>query len=151
MGNPYLYILMRTDLASLNPGKQCAHAAHAANMFEHRLRTVVLPESHQLPELVNQWNGETGGQFGVTICLGVNEQEMRTAVMIAENFEKAGLPVLSGIVHDPSYPLQDGVPKDGSGKPTFSKIHLIPLDTCGYVFGDKETVAPFLGHLKLMA
>jgi len=144
---PYLYVLMRTDLASLNPGKQCAHAAHAANLFEHDLRKSVNTE---VKDLAQQWAEGTGGQFGVTICLGVNENDMRNAVMIANNFADAGKPVLGGLVHDPSYPLQDGVPKDG-GAPTFAKIHLIPLDTCAYIFGDKEMVKPFLGHLKLMA
>ena len=30
---PVLYILMRSDMVSLNPGKAMAQAAHAANCF----------------------------------------------------------------------------------------------------------------------
>ena len=44
---PYLYILMRTDLPSLNPGKAMAQAAHAAN----KMTFIVDKHSQCVPEL----------------------------------------------------------------------------------------------------
>lgn len=126
---PVLYILMRTDLASMNPGKAMAQASHASNAFvQHAEQTV----GNSVPEQYanfDQWRNETPQGFGTVIVLGVNELEMRTAVEVAQACD-----LIAGVVHDPTYPLRDG-----------ETVHLIPLDTCAYVFGDKEN--PILGKI----
>lgn len=151
---PYLYILMRNDLASMNPGKAVAQGSHGANqmVFEAlagtnrdedpkvRLRKVALaiiealdgdpdPRAHLLLEWMTAANG-----FGTAIVLSVNEAEMRETVSVAQ---AAGLH--AGLCHDPTYPLKDG-----------KALHLIPLDTCGYVFGKKGECKPFVGGFSLM-
>jgi peptidyl-tRNA hydrolase len=109
-----LYILMRTDLDSMNPGKAIAQGAHAANAFiEEHLR-----DSGRL-EIEASWREQTTQGFGTVITLSVCEAQMTSAVLFAK---EQGL--RSGIVHDPSYPIRDGV-----------ATHKIPLDTCGYIFG----------------
>ena len=118
-----LYILMRTDLASMNPGKAVAQGAHAANLFMHH--TPHTPA-------YKAWIAEGHG-FGTTICLGVTEKQMRAAVRMASRLDFP-----ADIVHDHTYPLRDG-----------DTLHLIPLDTCAYVFGTKDDLAPILGHLSL--
>ena len=79
------------------------------------------------------------------LVLAVSEIEMRTAV------EFAGITanIISGIVHDPSYPIliprelgtyitdnmlaaKDLVIGEGGSYAT------IPMDTCAYIFGDKN-------------
>ena len=45
-----LYILMRTDMDSMNPGKAMAQASHASNTFVFRFGK---------ENLVKQWQGET--------------------------------------------------------------------------------------------
>lgn len=117
--NATLYILMRLDLASMNPGKACAQAAHAANQFIHDIN--MKREQHgdfDMSDAVYAWENQTDQGFGTTIVLAVNQRQMGDVIDWAENFG-----ILSGITHDPTYPIRDG-----------EVTHLIPLDTCAYVF-----------------
>jgi hypothetical protein len=142
--DPYLYILMRSDLDSLNPGKMVAQGAHAANQFTYRVEAfqeaVDLdgnnPNAKQqyVVNLFAQWKTSTPDGFGVTICLDVSGDQLPLVVDAANNFR-----CIAGVTHDPSYPLLDG-----------RVIHSIPLDTCGYVFGDKADLRILLGQFDLL-
>lgn len=133
--NLYLYILMRTDLASMNPGKAVAQGAHAANMFGELMATLRFnnKKSNEKVDDFAAWQGDR--MFGTTITLSVDAKQLqeRIAAAQAEGF-------VAAVCHDPTYPLRDG-----------AYTHLIPLDTCGYVFGEKEALASILGDLELMA
>ncbi len=65
-----LYVLMRSDLPSLNPGKAMAHAAHAANQFTF--------EYGNNPN-VKRWQQDANG-FGTTVCLSVNKAQLEETV-----------------------------------------------------------------------
>lgn len=127
----YLYVLMRTDLASMNAGKAVAQGAHAANACVAAARRSPDPV---LRAMLGGWERQTTQDFGVTITLGVNEAQMRAAVMVA-----GALGLHAGICHDPTYPLIDG-----------EVCHLIPLDTCGYILARKADSAPVVGNFTLM-
>ena len=120
---PYLYILMRNDLASLNAGKAVAQGTHAANQMVGDLRKemgrqlVFKPGS--IHAALNIWEHEAR-HFGTCIVLAVNEAQMRASVAKALG---DALPSHAGICHDPTYPLMDG-----------KTFHFIPVDTCAYVF-----------------
>lgn len=129
---PRLYVLMRTDLASMNPGKAVAQGAHAANQCAHE---VLLSEDDDLLELLGEWEGQTGHGFGTTITLGVSEAQMRAAVLVAR-----ALGLHARVIHDPTYPLIDG-----------ETLHLLPLDTCAFVFGRPADCRPVVSNLVLMA
>ena len=131
---PVLYILMRTDMDSMNPGKAMAQASHASNAFVSNAE----PGYNVDEELFNAWQESTPQGFGTVLVLGVNEAQMRTAVQIAESFGVDKFPC--DIIHDPTYPLQDG-----------DTTHFIPVDTCGYIFGDKEDplLESILGNFEL--
>ena len=142
---PYLYILMRSDMDSLNPGKMVAQGAHAANYFAFQMRqaaTVVAERGSTAPKdlqraaaLFRQWETSTPQGFGVTICLDVDGDSLPKVVDGA-----IMMGMTTGIVHDPSYPLVDG-----------AVCHLLPLDTCGFVFGDKSKLEALLGRFNLLA
>ena len=122
--DPYLYILMRNDIESLNAGKAIAQGAHAANQFVHELIRDIERDDHiELEILYSQWKNSTKQGFGVTVTLGANINEIHQIVTLAQGIED----VKANITHDPSYPLKDG-----------NVTHLLPLDTCAYVFGDKN-------------
>ena len=97
---PYLYVLMRSDMASMNTGKACAQSAHAANYFAWTMNNkrrdfcTKVGEFHSFEDmeqakmaqsldyykqwvrhirLFNQWETSTPQGFGVTICLDVDE------------------------------------------------------------------------------
>lgn len=63
-----LYILMRTDMDSMNPGKACAQAAHAANAFVDFMHFSGLTTA-TTEKLCNEWREQTGLGFGTTIVL----------------------------------------------------------------------------------
>jgi peptidyl-tRNA hydrolase len=121
---PILYILMRTDLDSMNPGKAMAQASHASNQF-----VATLPKDAH--DIYNEWLQCNG--FGTVLVLGVTEVQMRTSVAVAN-----ALDLVSDVVHDPTYPLRDG-----------DSTHFIPLDTCAFVFGNKEDCTPVVGNFEL--
>lgn len=129
---PYLYILMRNDLASLNFGKAVAQGSHAANQMVHE--AVIKGKSDiDLRNILIEWGMEANG-FGTCIVLSVNEEQMRQTIAKAK---ENGLH--AGITHDPTYPLQDG-----------QSFHLIPLDTCAYVFARKADAKPYVSSFSLM-
>jgi len=138
--NPYLYILMRTDMESMNPGKAVAQGAHAANQFVHEMGTLatggngLLSVNEKLNLLMfENWEASTPHGFGVTITLEVNLDWLE---LITQSAKTAGH--ISQVTLDPSYPLRDG-----------DFLHLIPVITCGYIFGDKEKLKVLLSQFNL--
>lgn len=125
-----LYVLGRTDLASLNPGKLAAQACHAANQAVFELKR----DRPDLLAMLEEWENQSGDGFGTTIVLGMPVDEMQQAV---ESAKRLGLH--AGVTHDPSYPLVDG-----------ATLHLIPLDTCAFVFAAKDEASLVLSHFNLM-
>ena len=137
---PVLYILMRTDLDSMNPGKAVAQGVHAGHQFMYNMNAASInPDLHDdiKLEVINmyaQWVNMTEQRFGTTITLDVDFDKL-FLVSIAAN----QMGFFSGVTHDPSYPLKDG-----------DFTHLIPLDTCGFVFGDKKQLEVLLRQFDLM-
>lgn len=131
MDNPYvLYILMRSDMASLNPGKAMAQAAHAANHFIDHNKLTLKKEIHE-------WCYCGTYSFGTTIVLEVNEEELD--FQIGRSFNVFPITTLTrGRILDPTYPIKDG-----------EVTHILPVRTCGYIFGRKDELSPYVGHLKL--
>ena len=121
---PVLYILMRNDMDSMNAGKAMAQASHASNAFWKDANDGFIDESHspETEQLLNAWQLSTNQGFGTVLVLAVNEAQMRTAVAVAR-----GLGFMAEVIHDPTYPLRDG-----------DVCHFLPIDTCAYVFGDKN-------------
>lgn len=121
-----LYLLMRTDLASLNPGKACAQAHHAAIHMTEQLRHMEATVHY------NEWVMQAG-QYGTVLTFGVDIATLTNVVGVAH-----AKGYVCGRVTDPTYPLRDG-----------QVTHLLTLVTCGYVLCRKSQ-AWFLGNLQLM-
>jgi peptidyl-tRNA hydrolase len=129
--NPVLFILMRTDLDSMGSGKAMAQAVHAGNALETHFESLTQepnnntadPSIYRLSIEFQEWKQQTPQGFGTTIVLGGSMAQIKTDI---EWLNLHGF--LAGVVHDPTYPLKDG-----------SVTHLIPLDTCAYIFApDKD-------------
>lgn len=161
---PYFYILMRTDLASMNAGKAVAQGSHAAHQFQtfmeglmkqtqddiiRRAGLTADPTTDGVGEairegsfvqktnmLYEQWltEGSPDAGFGTAITLEVNGDQLESTIAAA-----AAAGFAAQVTHDPTYPITDGL-----------VTHLIPLNTCGFIFGDKDELAPILGEFKLM-
>lgn len=138
---PYLYILVRNDLASLNAGKAVAQGSHGATHFMATASVVRTnnPDSH-LAQLFQTWLGfgtEDGFRgFGTKIALSANAREIQGVVDIASQIPDR---FLAATIVDPTYPLRDG-----------DTTHFLPLMTCGYVFGHKPYLVPLVGRFPLM-
>lgn len=132
---PVCYILMRNDLASMVPGKGMAQSAHASSAFAEDMKLIKV--EIKLAELYKLWLATSDQGFGTVLTLGVNEVEMRATVKVVHALDAD---VVADIIHDPSYPLKDG-----------DFTHYIPLDTCAYVFGDKNDplLAAVVGNFPL--
>lgn len=114
---------------SMNPGKAVAQGAHAANQFVKKLPVQDL----DVMALYEQWETSTPDGFGTTITLGVDDAMLHGAVEFAQ---KAGYHAM--ITTDPTYPLMDG-----------KTLFLIPVDTCGFIFGDRDELRPLLKQFNL--
>lgn len=130
---PVLYILMRNDLDSLNPGKAVAQGSHATSLFESRIRIMCENDSH-FQDLLRAWDEDDIG-FGVTLVLGVkSEFDLVSRCVKASSNPK----VISEEMLDPTYPIRDG-----------GVVHRVPFTSCGYIFGDKKDIAPYIEDLEL--
>jgi len=114
----------------MNAGKACAQATHAANQCVYE---ITHGSSKDDKEALKEWEAETGHGFGTCIVLEAHPSAMHDAVKLAQQL---GVP--AGITHDPSYPLRDG-----------DALHLIPLDTCAFIFCEKDDLKPVLSLYSL--
>jgi len=163
---PYLYCLMRTDMESLNPGKAIAQGIHAGHVFTYRMNQLkdqyvqawsnpILFREYEDMEaegevktkafydqnirnlvFFKQWemtSRKTPG-FGTTITLDIGDEASLHRVV--DVVSKYGCP--AGVAHDDEYPVGDG-----------EVMHFVPLDTCGYAFGDKDELEFILGQFEL--
>ena len=135
---PVLYILMRNDMASMNPGKAMAQASHASNSFQHHMNVVLKDENDGLAaeKFFNDWANTTNQGFGTVLTLAVDEDTMRERVAMASE-----MGFYAKVVHDPTYPLVDG-----------QTVHFIPVDTCAWIYAPNkydEKVGWILGDLNL--
>ena len=135
---PVLYILMRTDIKSMNPGKAMAQASHASNAFVKQVS-----ENDKWQDFAKSWQEQTYQGFGTVLVLGVNHKEMVTAVNVANR-----MGYVSGIVNDPTYPYIVSNEEAGLIPHEHDTLDRIVNEdvtvlfrseaTCGYIFMDKN-------------
>ncbi len=125
------YVLMRTDLASLNPGKAMAQSHHNYGALKRAIRDgndMVLAKQYL------DWQETTRQNFGTVIVLGGNEGEINDALAYAGRVKAR---VVCGWVRDDSYPLVDG-----------DTVHTLPLNTNAFVFGTKLNCEDVIGAFE---
>ena len=95
--NYVLYILMRTDLPSLNPGKAMAQSGHACNAFINCVSGLNKKQLGDLALEVKMWAETTTQGFGTVLVLGATKQDIH---MIKTRWKDK----LYNFVVDPTYP-----------------------------------------------
>jgi hypothetical protein len=130
---PYFYMIMRTDLASLNVGKGYAQAGHVANQMVYQAQAKIAKGDEALKGLLDVWQNEALG-FGTCITLAAPKPNDLYGAIKRANMDK----LHAGIMHDPTYPLVDG-----------EYVHYIPLDLGGYVFCRKKDSVDALSALLM--
>ena len=129
LDEPIFYIIMRTDLDSLGPGKAMAQANHAYGAVLCAISTKEVIQGDFF-----DWKDQTKQGFGITIVLAGTVHEIDTILYKAG--KNANL--VSGWVHDPTYPIADG-----------DIIHVLPMDTCGFLFGERRDIKELTKDLEL--
>lgn len=160
---PVLYIIMRSDMASMNPGKAMAQASHAANAFVHETKQK-FENGETLPgdaiSLFDSWVNSTEQGFGTVLVLSADSydsekydtqtdffydmvQELDGMTCDGDDSDSSSF-IAANIIIDPTYPIRDG-----------STTHYLEVDTCAYVFVDQDNetlyneVKKYIGDLEL--
>lgn len=141
MSNSVLYIIVRTDMASMTPGRVAAQAAHA-----HGLMEAVFEKYDNTPikHIWNNWKADRG--FGTTIVLSDidntnTREDLEDLEYLLREYNDGldNVPVHISMVHDETYPIRDGV-----------VTHYISVNTCLVVFViDKNQKPDILNCLQL--
>lgn len=141
-----LYILMRTDLPSMNAGKAMAQASHASNAFI---------KLHGKKCEVKDWEKQTKHGFGTVIVLGAIIEDIDALQTKLEYINE-----IYDVVVDPTYPyivnseirnLIDPlmISQESIQLESGDYICFRPETTCAYLFGEKDIIEKYVEHLKL--
>lgn len=128
-----LYVWIRSDLASMTPGKAAAQVAHAASQAARSLfkdSAYIAWEEEPSLEVIQKgapsYPVSSYKSFGTTIVLdGGNGDDLESLY-----FTQLQIPFpngRSGLVVDPSYPLRDG-----------QKMFFLQIPTCAWAFCEAD-------------
>lgn len=136
---PVLYVMVRNDLDSMNPGKAEAHSGHACSAFAKWY----YKKNKEKDLLAIKWHICTSQGFGTQINLDANFKQMKTAVEVATM-----LKFTASLVTDPTYPYEmtneaaSLIPEELDTLPRIYKGDKVVMFreevTAAYVFGDKN-------------
>ena len=152
---PALYVFVRTDMPSMNPGKAQAHSGHAANAFVHENVVRPLMASIPLSMDVLYWMKSTPQGFGTQINLKGDWNDIVATVASAK---LAGF--CTDLVVDPTYPyfvdseivelLDPAIHTQGPIKLENGKFLCFRSEaTAAYIFGYKSALEPIVGGFGL--
>lgn len=127
---PRLYIIVRSDIYDMNPGKLGAQTGHAVSKFVIGMMQAAEGRSDAALAFF-EWSGERG--FGTKITLAATEREILGLTSLA-----AVEGQVTDIVVDPTYPFKN----------YFGKVFTAEELTCGYVFVTKDTPQSVLDYLR---
>lgn len=131
---PTLYIIMRSDIPDMNPGKGMAQAAHAQADFDAAIsRMLKGPDNPDHKELLldyAEWAEDRN--FGRTIVLNATEDEIDRITYSAK---------IAGMTVDPTYPWKN----------YWGEVFVTDEVTCGWVFVSDENAQDIdlVKHLPL--
>lgn len=112
---PTLYILMRSDIQDMNPGKAMAQVAHAQADFDRWITDLMDRHIDNRAELSQVRVWKDGRSFGRTLVLSATKAEIE-AVALATQF--------AGVTVDPTYPWRN----------YYGDVFLSNEVTCGWMF-----------------
>ena len=133
-----LYMLARTDIYQMNPGKGWAHGGHVATQFIFDvLDTPDGPRRDSLMQHMNEWRRQSPRNgFGTKITLAATQAQILDAVKDLDLTTVHGLQ--TGTAVDPTYPFTNWQ----------GDFYTAEELTGGYVFAPKDTPAAVLDYLR---
>ncbi len=124
-----VYVLVRTDMASMTTGRIAAQCHHASDALRYQILTKKCYTSGKY----EAWASSTEQGFGTVIILKCDEQQMYDQY----NLLACRLP--SVVVHDPEYLIKDG-----------DYVHKIPVDTCAAFLVSMNGQEQYFSHFELL-
>jgi len=115
---PTLYIIMRSDIPDMNPGKAMAQAAHAQSDFDAKMLEVAKNpevEASRKELLLDYAEWTEDRNFGRTIVVSATEDEI-------DRISYAGK--VAGFTVDPTYPWRN----------YWKEVFVTDEVTCGWIF-----------------
>ncbi len=149
MSDYVLYVIVRTNLESMTPGKAQAHSGHAACAFMYS----GYGHSFGIPGF-SEWVASTKQGFGTQFNLKAeNDQD------ILDLINNADLTFARDIIVDPTYPfevsdeiyhlLRPSLKQDGVWNPKTKKWLCYREEwTAAYIFGKKDELKPLLKKFR---
>jgi peptidyl-tRNA hydrolase len=152
---PVLYVIVRTDMQSMTPGKAQAHSGHAANAFVHKHLVKRIQKGQELGAAVVEWMKSTDQGFGTQINLKASWADAVDAHTRAKQ-----LGVMTEMVLDPTYPYIVDSEVAALIDPKHHSVDPIVIDngkvvchraeyTAIYFFGMKSDLKQFVGEFPL--
>ena len=131
MIEPTLYIIMRSDIACMNPGKAIAQGSHATSDF-HQWIDTIKSQRDRYGELLDQYETwREDRSFGRVLVLEATFDQL--ADVVSKND-------FAGMTLDPTYPYHNH----------YGDVFLAEEITCGWCFiCDETTPSELLTQLKL--
>lgn len=127
MTEPRLYIIMREDIADMNPGKAMAQAAHAQAEFDEYCDSEFSINDSFAHEYT-QWRD--GRAFGTTVVLRAELHKLKELARVIGH---------SGLVFDPTYPYRNW----------YGKLFTAEEITCAWAFVYSEQDIEFMQQFAL--
>ncbi|MFW5872339.1 MAG: peptidyl-tRNA hydrolase [bacterium] len=158
-----LYILMRTDLPSMNPGKAMAQSSHASNKFVFDVKNKNVKSLSEEDEFLygqaKLWQYQTDQGFGTVLVLGSKLKDIEKLMKIGQLPDSN---YFCGQVVDPTYPYIIDSEIVGLVDPTVHTINKQMVSdnkslcfrkeiTCAYAFSEKNNplLKMVIGRLSL--
>lgn len=135
---PVLYLVARTDMKSMTPGRVAAQVSHATSLLEHDISSTKITSKINL---YDEWKRETSQGFGTALVLEAPKWDDFISLFDEiDALSAIGAAYIScGIVNDPTYAVRDG-----------DIVHYLPVDTAAYLLCYKDDkYSKILGSLNL--
>ena len=134
--DPVLYIIVRTDMASMTRGRAAAQAAHASTAF------TLFAEQYDWNKFYDEnpylnWKNSTPQGFGKTVIFGADETDMYRIYNKAKNIYEA-----TELVIDTGYVVHDG-----------DVLHSVQVVTSCYIFiswEDREFLRDIIRSISIL-
>lgn len=155
MSDYRLYVIVRTTLHSMNPGKAQAHSGHAVCQF---YKHVIMDKKHPMHKAGVAWADQADG-FGTQINLqGLSDQDILEAYTRTVE-GSIDTDIISGVTFDPTYPYfvdAEIYPFINADTHTLPAVRMSGQYMCfrndwtaAWFFGTKEDLQPILTKFKL--
>lgn len=139
-----LYVVVRSDLESLTPGKLAAQIAHAASQHAYRMLNKDMLSKNAFFDWCDMSShssiprdGLDAEHFGTTIVKDGGSFYPSLDISEIIDYTRSSFTAFYGVVRDPTYPIRDG-----------QIVHHVNIETCFWVFANEDLDSDLCEYMK---